>query len=425
MLIVSCFQGTLPRRLPSSPVRSLNSVAHPLGVIKEKIPPPEPETSLEPNEGYYSNSQTSQFSTLPSKARVYNAKPHYSKNHSTAPASCRDGGSVCSQQIKPDALCYSPVHYDRTRDAELASKMRDVSLHPPVNTTRVFPVQDDRSSTTSQTSQWNDPNRTSQVATKMIYVSAPKQTINVRPAVSQPYDSRRYTDTEINLREPSAQSHIQRYQAVKRGSYYDNLNDAYSESLGSSTDSLESPRSAPSAPAQSHDQRLPSYREPPSYQKHQLRDAIQQSRDPNQQLRDANPHCCDPNQQLRSPNQQLRYPNQPLRDPSSKSISNHISGPNMSRPWMQNSYPDQSSGHRRGNSDKLRQISARINSERQLCACCQGVPVDRRQVHCAACQASIRIKQERENARLYWDWKQASFEPCIDQNTGIKESSTG
>ena len=342
--------------MPSATVRA---VAPSIGMIKEKMPSTQPELRIRPTEIHRSSNEASQFGTV-SKAKVYNVKPHYSKSNPSVTAISREGVSVCSQKIKPDAWCYSPVHYDRSRDSELTGRMESISLRPSVQNTPLFSVGEDRSSTsTPSTFQRQNPSRCNQVAAKTFYLSAPKQSVTSRPSVAEPVDNRQYTDSNYVSRRPPAQE----YQVDKRGSYYDNVVDS---DEGSST---------------SHGQRLPSYREPPSYQNHQMRDVNHKLRDSNQQGRDAN---------------------QQLRDTCYKMMSYQRGAvvPNMSRPWR-SSCSDQYSGYPRGNSNDLRQISAQINSERQKCDRCRGVLVERGQWYCAACQATIRVSNDRENARLY------------------------
>ena len=70
-------------------------------------------------------------STLPLKTKprstVYSSGHYVSKPQLEKSGLSRELAGVCTQQIKPDSMCYSPAHYDRQND--IAARIKGLDLH--------------------------------------------------------------------------------------------------------------------------------------------------------------------------------------------------------------------------------------------------------------------------------------------------------
>ncbi|KAK3722064.1 hypothetical protein QZH41_007365 [Actinostola sp. cb2023] len=108
-------QGTLPRNLPT---------------YKQIYPPTSSiSTTLEETLSIKSDSRTSQPSyssvaTLPVKPKR-NSSNHYMNKISPSRINERTSDSVCTQKIKPDSMCYNPIHYDN-----ITARMQGIHVSP-------------------------------------------------------------------------------------------------------------------------------------------------------------------------------------------------------------------------------------------------------------------------------------------------------
>ena len=285
-------------------------------------------------------------STLPLKVKpkptVYSSGHYVSKGQQDRSGPTREVPGVCTQQIKPDSMCYSPAHYDR--ENEIAARMQNLNIgtstpKPSEDRTTVITVGEkipenrhSRPPTVTRrfsSSIYISPSNQSNSSHQSNQSNSPQQSnpSNSRTQVSTgSYDPTVYRSSET--RNPPTLTPI-----ITRPKVYYAGNSALS--------SHSSARDRSPSPARSvdgHGMRPPNYVPAPPYNAMHQREHL-------------------------------------------KSFSTS----SLSKP----SYPRSLDDFFTSNSRDARQAPARIITDRAVCERCRGVPIERRQRLCAGCQDEL------------------------------------
>ena len=349
------------------------------GILKE---PSTGEQGRLQDRRYFLSQAENQFSSLPTGKAKRHGTPystgHYvSKGAHLGGSSSRGRDGICVQQIKPDAWCYSPVHYEREND--MSSRMQNMSIQPSSRTTnqrstsqsaeqrRQMPEQPSTRNCEQPSSRtrvyaveegevtFDDDRRHSphlrQIPSKTIYISPPKE-------------SQRMNGYESSQDTLSGQSSRRRPKVFYAG----NCPQFTGRDQGlSSARSIESLDTEHSAPARST---------------YEQRPTVSQARQPYGQ-RPAPAYVAAPSYNYLQPNNFLK----------SQSASSLV------KPRHKTSYSDPSSSSPKN----VRQIQARPSCipSRPLCERCHQIPIERQQRICAACESDLKEKHRVSTARLY------------------------
>lgn len=288
-------------------------------------------------------------STLPLKVKptVYSSGHYVSKPQPHKSASSRVVSGVCTQQIKPDSMCYSPVHYDR--ENEIAARIQNCNIRaaspdPSADYTTVITVGESR----PKISENRRPPPPTRRVSSSIYIS-PSNPSNSRTASADSYDATVYRSNEspnpatiaINRSRPKV--------------FY---------AGNSVVNSQSSIRDRPPSPARSMDEL----------------DYVRPARSGY----GPRPVNCVP-----------APPYKPLHQ---REHLKSFSTSTLSKPWHHSGSAEESSA---SNARDLRQVSARIITDRPVCEKCRCVPIDRRQRLCAGCEQEL-YQIHSNSGRLYW-----------------------
>ena len=285
-------------------------------------------------------------STLPLKVKptVYSSGHYVSKQQPHKSASSRVGSGVCTQQIKPDSMCYNPVHYDR--ENEIAARIQNCNIRAPspsptADYTTVITVGESR----PKISENRRPPPPTRRVSSSIYIS-PSNPSNARTASAGSYDATVYRS---NGSPNPATIAINRPKVFYAGN--------------SVVNSQSSIRDRPPSPARSMDEL----------------------------------DCVRPARSGYGP-QPVNYVPAPPYNPShQREYLKSFSTSTLSKPWPHSGSAEDSFA---SNARDLRQVSARIVTDRPVCEKCRCVPIDRRQRLCAGCQHNL-YQIHSSNARYY------------------------
>lgn len=290
-------------------------------------------------------------STLPLKVKpkptVYSSGHYVSKPQPHKSGSSRVVSGVCTQQIKPDSMCYSPVHYDR--ENEIAARIQNFNIrapspNPSADYTTVITVGESR----PKISENRRPPPPARRVSSSIYIS-PSNPSNSRTASADSYDATVYKSNEspkpasIAIARPRPKVFYAGNSAVSSQS---STRDR-SPSPARSVDELDRVRPARSGYGPRPVNYVPAPPYNPSHQREHL-----------------------------------------------KSFSTST----LSKPWHHSGSPEDSFA---SNARDLRQISARIITDRPVCEKCRCVPIDRRQRLCAGCEQEL-YQMHSNSTRFYW-----------------------
>ena len=293
----------------------------------------------------YKNSWEEQYaSTLPLKVKptVYKSGHYVSKPQMHKSASSRVASGVCTQQIKPDSICYSPVHYDR--ENEIAARIQNCNIRAPspepnADYTTIITVGESR----PKISDNRRPPPPTRRVSSSVYIS-PSNSSNSRTSAVDSYDATVYRSNE---RPNPATVAINR--SRPKVFYAGN----------SEVNSQPSTRDRPPSPARSMDKL----------------DSVRPAR---------SGYGSRP----------VNYVPAPPYNPShQREHLKSFSTSTMSKPW-----------HQAGSAENLRELSPRIITDRPVCERCRCVCIDRRQRLCAGCQEELYQMHSNNHARLYWGW---------------------
>ena len=287
-------------------------------------------------------------STLPLKVKptVFSSGHYVSKQHPHKSAPSRVVSGVCTQQIKPDSMCYSPVHYDR--ENEIAARMQNCNIrasspNPSADYTTVITVGESRPKISENR---RPPPPTTRVSSS-IYIS-PSNPSNSRTA-SADYDATVYRSNE---RPDPATIGINR--SRPKVFYAGN----------SVVNSPSSIRDRSPSPARSMDEL----------------------------------DCVPPARSGYGPRPVNYVPAPPYHPSHQREHLKSFSASTLSKPWRHSGSAEDSFA---SNARDLRQVSARIITDRPVCEKCRCVPIDRRQRLCAGCEQEL-YQMHSHNARLHW-----------------------
>ena len=286
---------------------------------------------------------------LKTKPTVYSSGHYVSKPQGNKTGSSGMGPGVCSQQIKPDYLCYNPVHYERERESEIAARIQNVDIRasspePRTDHTKVIPVGVNR----TRTSENRRPPPPTRRVSSSIYIS-PSNPSNLRASTVDTYDPKTYRSSDSPKAPPSISISRPRHKV----SYVGNL----------AQNSRPTTRDRSPSPARSADGMDSDYRARGSY----------------------------------GPRPAQYVPAPPYNPPHQREHLKSYSTSSLSRPWFQSGSTDDSYTN---TSRDLRQIPARVITDRPVCEKCRCVPIDRRQRLCAGCQQEL-YQIHSNTARLY------------------------
>lgn len=289
-------------------------------------------------------------STLPLKVKpkptVYSSGHYVSKAQQDKPGPSRVVPGVCTQQIKPDSMCYNPVHYDR--ENEIAARMYNLNVRsssPTANEdyTTTITVSENRPNISENSRPPAAPRRVASA----IYIS-PSNSSNCRTVPATSYGPTVYRSS--GTQKPSTITAVRPRTKV----FY---------AGNSAVNSHSSARDRPPSPACSVDEldyvhptrdaygpRAPNYVPAPPYNSHHQREH--------------------------------------LKSYSTSSMSNWA--------WY-HSAPEDSFA---SNSRDVRQVPAHI-TDRPVCEKCRCVPIGRRQRLCAGCEQELHQMHSANTARLY------------------------
>lgn len=280
------------------------------------------------------------------KPTVYSSGHYVSKPQANKHGSSRVAPGVCSQQIKPDSMCYNPVHYER--ESEIAARIQNINIRAPspepsTDHTKVITVGENR----TKSSENRRPPPLARRVSSSIYIS-PSNPSNSKTTSTDSYDARVYRSSE-SPKAPSITISRPRPKVFYAGNSALNSHSTTrdrSPSPARSVDELDCTRQARSGygPRPVHYMPAPPYK--PSHQREHL-----------------------------------------------KSFSTST----MSRPWYHTDSTDDSCTN---TSRDLRQVSARIITDRPVCERCRCVPINRRQRNCAGCDQEL-YQIHSNTARLY------------------------
>ena len=287
-------------------------------------------------------------STLPLKVKptVYSSGHYVSKPQPHKSASGRVVSGVCTQQIKPDSMCYSPVHYDR--ENEIAARIQNCNIRAPspdprADYTTVISVGESR----PKISENRRPPPPTRRVSSSIYIS-PSNASNSRTASVDSYDPTVYRSNKspnpatIAINRPSAKV------------FY---------AGNSVVNSQSSTRDRPPSPARSMDEL----------------------------------DCVRPARSGYGPRPVNYAPAPPYNPSRQRENLKSFSTSTLSKPWHHSGSAEDSFA---SNARDLRQVSARIITDRPVCERCRCVPIDRRQRLCAGCEQDL-YQMHSNNARLY------------------------
>lgn len=297
------------------------------------------------------NSWDDQYaSTLPlkvkSKPTVYSSGHYVSKPQSHRPGPSRVASGACTQQIKPDSMCYSPVHYDR--ESEIAARIQDLNIrvpspNPSSDHTTVITVGESK----PKISENRRPPLPARRVSSSVYIS-PSNPSNSRTASADSYDPTVYRSNE-SAKPPSfaiARPRPKVFYAGNSGVSSSSSTRDRSPSPARSMEEIDYVRSARSGygPRPANYVPAPPYK--PSHQREHL-----------------------------------------------KSFSTST----LSKPWYHSGSPEDTFA---SNARDLRQVSARIITDRPVCEKCRCVPIERRQRLCAGCEQEL-YQMHSNTARLH------------------------
>lgn len=287
-------------------------------------------------------------STLPSKVKptVYSSGHYVSKSQPHKSASSRVASGVCTQQIKPDSMCYSPVHYDR--ENEIAARMQNCNIrapspNPSADYTTVITVGESR----PKISENRRPPPPTRRVSSSIYIS-PSNPSNSRTASVDSYDTTVYRS---NGRPDPATIAINR---SKPKVFY---------AGNSVVNSPSSIRDRPPSPARSVDEL----------------------------------DYVPPTRSGYGPRPVNYVPAPPYSQSHQREHLKSFSASTLSKPWRYSGSAEDSFA---SNARDPRQVSARIITDRPVCERCRCVPIERRQRLCAGCEQDL-YQMHSNNARLY------------------------
>ena len=293
-------------------------------------------------------------STLPLKVKprptVYSSGHYVSKAQQDRPDPSRVAREVCTQQIKPDSMCYSLVHYDR--ENEIAARMQNLNLrsssvNPSDEHTTVITVGENRPKISE-----NRPPAAPKSVSSSIYI-APSNPSNLsyrsnsRTVTAASYDPTVYRSSE-SQNPPTTTAARQRPKVFYAGN--------------SAVSSHSSARDRSPSPAHSVDEL----------------DCVPSSR---------NAFGRRPLNYVPAPPYNPLHQREHLKSYSTSSLST---------PWYHSS-PEDSFAI---NSRDVRQVSTRIITDRPVCEKCRCVPIERRQRLCAGCEQEL-YQMHSNTARLY------------------------
>ena len=286
---------------------------------------------------------------LKTKPTVYSSGHYVSKPQGNKTGSSGMGPGVCSQQIKSDYLCYNPVHYERERESEIASRIQNVDIRAPspeprTDHTKVIPVGVNR----TRTSENRRPPPPTRRVSSSIYIS-PSNPSNLRASTVDTYDPKTYRSSDSPKAPPSISISRPRHKV----SYVGNL----------AQNSRPTTRDRSPSPARSADGMDSDYRARGSY----------------------------------GPRPAQYVPAPPYNPPHQREHLKSYSTSSLSRPWFQSGSTDDSYTN---TSRDLRQVPARVITDRPVCEKCRCVPIDRRQRLCAGCEQEL-YQIHSNTARLY------------------------
>ena len=286
---------------------------------------------------------------LKTKPTVYSSGHYVSKPQGNKTGSSGMGPGVCSQQIKPDYLCYNPVHYERERESEIAARIQNVDIcapspEPRTDHTKVIPVGVNR----TRTSENRRPPPPTRRVSSSIYIS-PSNPSNLRASTVDTYDPKTYRSSDS----PKAPPNISISRPRHKVSYVGNL----------AQNSRPTTRNRSPSPARSADGMDSDYRARGSY----------------------------------GPRPTQYVPAPPYNPPHQREHLKSYSTSSLSRPWFQSGSTDDSYTN---TSRDLRQVPARIITDRPVCEKCRCVPIGRRQRLCAGCEQEL-YQIHSNAARLY------------------------
>lgn len=323
------------RRVFEVPVSSSSKVAH-----------------LDSEQNHRNSWEEQYASTLPLKVKpkptVYSSGHYVSKPQSHRPGFSRAASGACTQQIKPDSMCYNPVHYDR--ESEIAARIQNMNIRAPspdpnADYTTVITVGESK----PKSSENRRPPPPVRRVSSSVYIS-PSNPSNSRTASADSYDATVYRSNE-SAKPPPASFAIARprpkvfYAGNSGVSSHSSTRDR-SPSPARSMEEIDYVRSARGGYGPRPANYVPAPPYNPSHQREHL-----------------------------------------------KSFSTST----LSKPWYHSGSPEDTFA---SNARDLRQVSARIITDRPVCEKCRCVPIERRQRLCAGCEQEL-YQMHSNTARLY------------------------
>ena len=287
--------------------------------------------------GYnHRNGWTEQYvsTTLPLKVKP---KPTvYSSGHYVSKPGFTRAPGVCTQQIKPDSMCYSPAHYDR--DSEIAARIQNLNIHAPspapsTDHTTVISVGGESRPKISENRR--PPPLTRRVSSS-IYISPSSNASNSRTASADSYDATVYRSSESS--KPPSVATVRARPKV----FY----------AGNSTANSHSSRDRSPSPARSVGEL----------------DYVRPAR------------------VGYAPRPANYVPAPPYNPSHQREHLKSFSTSTLSKPWYHAGPSEDSFA---SNVRDFRQVSARIITDRPVCEKCRCVPIERRQRLCAGCEQEL------------------------------------
>lgn len=286
-------------------------------------------------------------STLPLKVKpnptVYSSRHYVSKGQQDRSGPTREVPRVCTQQIKPDSMCYSPTHYDR--ENEIAARM------PNLNIGTSTPKPSEDRTTVITVGEKIAENRHSRPSTVTRRVSS---SIYISPS-NQSNSSHQLNQSNSSQQSNPSNSRTQLYAG------------SYDPTVYRSSETRNSPTLTP----------IPT-KPKVYYAGNSALSSHSSSRD-----RSPSPARSVDGHGMRSLNYVPAPPYNPMHQ---REHLKSYSASSFSNP----SYPRSRDDFFTSNSRRdARQVSARIITDRAVCECCRGVPIERRQRYCAGCQDEL------------------------------------
>ena len=303
---------------------------------------------LESEHNHRNSWEEQHVSTLPLRVRpkptVYSSGHYVSKPQPNKSGHSRVASGACTQQIKPEFMCYNPAHYDR--ESEISARIHNLNIsapspEPSADHTTVITVGENR----PKASENRRP--LARRVSSSIYIS-PSNPSNSRTASADSYDATVYRSND-STKPPSFAIAHPRAKVFYAGNAGVRPHSSARDRSPSPARSMDEIDYVPPARA-GYGPRPANYVPPPPYNPSRQREQL-------------------------------------------KSFSTST----LSKPRCHSGLPEDTFV---SNARDLRHVSARIITDRPVCEKCRAVPIERRQRLCAGCVNELH-QMHSNTAKLY------------------------